>query len=100
MTGVAEGDGWAARYAEALDQVDGAGLRLSAEEAEVVLELARLVAHGTERRNAPLAAFLAGRFVQQRVSAGADAEGALGDAVARAQTVVPDPSVSAEPPPQ
>ncbi len=35
--------------------------RLSAEEVEQVLDLARAVAHGTERKNAPLAAYLAGR---------------------------------------
>lgn len=35
--------------------------RLSAVEVEQVLDLARIVAHGTERRNAPLATYLAGR---------------------------------------
>ncbi len=34
---------------------------LSPAEVERLLELARVVAHGTERRNAPLATFLVGR---------------------------------------
>jgi hypothetical protein len=35
-----------------------------------LLRIARDVAHATERQNAPLAAYLIGRFVQSRVSAG------------------------------
>jgi hypothetical protein len=81
MSGTPGDNRWAVLYAEALDQAIGAELSLSADEVEVVLELARLVAHGTERRNAPLAAFLAGRFVQHQVSAGADPDTALGEAV-------------------
>jgi hypothetical protein len=61
---------WMQRYATAL------GLELSDAEVETILELAREVAHGTERKNAPLAAFLAGRFV--------GAGGSLDEAVARA----------------
>jgi hypothetical protein len=47
-----------------------------------VLRLAREVAHGTERFNAPLAAFLAGRYVERRLSAGETALSAL-DEVAK-----------------
>jgi hypothetical protein len=36
--------------------------RLDPGEAEALLDLARVVAHGTERRNAPLATYLAGRW--------------------------------------
>lgn len=35
--------------------------RLSPAEVEQLLDLARVVAHGTERMNAPLATFLAGK---------------------------------------
>ncbi len=38
---------------------------------ESLLEVARVVAHATERRNAPLATFLIGRFVAARVAHGA-----------------------------
>ncbi|HUR18222.1 MAG TPA: DUF6457 domain-containing protein [Acidimicrobiales bacterium] len=50
---------------EWLDEVaDALGVtRLSAAEVEQLLDLARVVAHGTERMNAPLATFLAGRAV-------------------------------------
>ncbi len=49
-------DDWLDRFADAL-QVP----RLDPDEVEALLDLARVVAHGTERRNAPLATFLAGR---------------------------------------
>jgi len=55
--------------------------KLAAEEIDVILDLARDVAHGTERKNAPLAAFLAGRFV--------GAGGTLDEAVADAHDVLP-----------
>ena len=51
-------DSWLDRFADAL-QVP----RLEPAEADSLLDLARVVAHGTERKNAPLAAFLAGRWV-------------------------------------
>lgn len=49
-----------------------------------LLRIAREVAHATERQNAPLAAYLLGRFVQESVTGGA----AEADALARAETVV------------
>lgn len=50
-------DDWLDRFADAL-QVS----RLDPGEADALLDLARVVAHGTERTNAPLAAYLAGRW--------------------------------------
>ncbi len=67
------------RYAEAL------ALRLSEAEAEAVLGLARVVAHGSERRFAPLSTYLAGQFVAARVRAGVPADEALADAIAIAE---------------
>ena len=58
------------------DYTSALGLELSDEEVQTILDLARDVSHGTERKNAPLAAFLAGRFV--------GAGGSLDEAVARA----------------
>lgn len=50
-------DSWLDRFADALHVP-----RLDPAEADSLLDLARVVAHGTERKNAPLAAFLAGRW--------------------------------------
>ncbi len=69
---------WIPDYAEAL------GVELDDAEMEAVLALARDVAHGTERKNAPVAAFLAGRFVGNG--------GSLADAVERARRSLPPPS--------
>ena len=67
------------RYAEAL------GLRLTPEETDTVLDLARTVAHGSERRFAPLSSYLAGQFVAELMRAGVPREEALKEAVALAE---------------
>lgn len=67
---------WLAAYADAL------GLALDDSEIEALLALARDVAHGTERKNAPLASFLAGRFV--------GSGGSLSDAIERARQSLPE----------
>lgn len=71
-------DDWLDRLADAL-----AVPRLGPAEVDAVLDLARVVAHGTERRNAPLATFLAGRASAggggEAAAALAVAEGLLGD---------------------
>jgi hypothetical protein len=77
-----------ARYAEAL------GLRLSDEEADAVLDLARVVAHGSERRFAPLSTFLAGQFVAELVRAGVPPVEALQEAAALAQRALEDETPS------
>ncbi len=74
------------RYAEAL------GLSLSEQEAEAVLDLARVVAHGSERRFAPLSTYLAGQFVVELVRSGLPVSEALAEAAAvaeRALTIEP-----------
>ncbi len=70
------------RYAEAL------GLGMGAAETETVLDLARVVAHGSERRFAPLSSYLAGQFVAGRLRAGVPPEEALAEAVAIAERVL------------
>lgn len=67
------------RYAEAL------ALGLTEAEVDAVLALARDVAHGSERRFAPLSTYLAGQYVAAEVRAGVPAEDALAAAVAIAQ---------------
>jgi hypothetical protein len=67
------------RYAEAL------ALRLTETEADAVLDLAKAVAHGSERHYAPLSAYLAGQYVAGRVAAGVAPEDALAEAAAIAE---------------
>jgi hypothetical protein len=62
---------------------------LTVTEAEVLLGLARDVAHGSERRFAPLSTFVAGRFVAARVADGVPASDALAEAVAVARSLLP-----------
>ena len=72
---------WVGRLAAELD-IDPLTLLDQA----TVLAIARDVAHGTERKCAPLAAFVAGRYVQAATDAGRDPSGALrevSEAVAR-----------------
>ena len=70
-------DEWPERYSAAL------GVDLTEEEVDAILDLARDVAHATERRFAPLSAYVAGRFVTRRTAEGA----AAGEAVCEAQEV-------------
>lgn len=76
-------DGWLERYAEALGVPP-----LTEDEVGALLDLARDVAHGAERRFAPLSTFLAG------VAAGAgdpaDRAEAIRRAVAEAEGLVDD----------
>ncbi len=67
-------DDWPERYSAALE------VELSDEEVDAILDLARDVAHATERRFAPLSAYLAGRFVTRRVNEGATATEAVHEA--------------------
>jgi hypothetical protein len=50
---------------------------ISDEAIDRVLGIAAMVAHATERKNAPLATYLAGRCVERAVSGGATVEAAL-----------------------
>ncbi len=70
------------RYAEAL------GLELGADEADAVLDLARVVAHGSERKFAPLSSYLAGQFVAGRVRAGVPHAEALAETLAIAERIL------------
>jgi hypothetical protein len=55
-----------------------------------LLHIARDVAHATERQNAPLAAYLVGRFVQVAVSSGVSEADALEDAAAVVRALIGD----------
>ena len=79
---------WAHQYAHALSRAAGTDVTLSLEEEEAVLLLARLVAHGSERRNAPLASFLAGKFAGTRAAQGVEVNQALAEAAAVAEDLL------------
>jgi len=73
------------RLASALSGADpdGADLDpLDLHDRALLLRIARDIAHATERQNAPLAAYLIGRFVQGRVAAGTSESAALAAAAA------------------
>lgn len=53
------------------------GTPMSDELIDRVLNLAAMVAHATERKNAPLATYLAGRYVEREGARGTTAEAAL-----------------------
>lgn len=55
-----------------------------------ILELARLVAHGTERKNAPLATFVLGRYVTRRQAQGVDPTTALTEGLDVARRLLPE----------
>jgi hypothetical protein len=77
-------DEWIDEYAGALGEQP-----LSPAETADILKLARDVAHGVERRLAPLAAFVAG-LSAARTSAGAgDRAAAVRAALDRARTLIP-----------
>lgn len=82
---------WLRRYAVALGEEP-----LTNEEVAAVLELARDVAHGTERRFAPLSAFLAGLHAASRVGEDGVRLDALNDAIEIARRLVADGEPNAE----
>jgi hypothetical protein len=69
---------WIDDYAAALTAAAGGPVAVPDEES--ILDFTRRVAHGSERKNAPLATFLAGWYVATRVAAGADAAAAWAEA--------------------
>lgn len=75
---------WLERYARDLDVAP-----LSDDEAAELLDLARDVAHGTERRYAPLSTFLAGVLAGRR--ADAPRPSSVSEAAAAARRLLPTP---------
>ena len=79
-------DDWLDDFARALGERP-----LEREEVGAVLGLARDVAHGVERRLAPLASFVAGMHVQRRVAEGAGVPEAVAEIRRAASTLIPEP---------
>jgi hypothetical protein len=85
-------DDWFERYAQVLEERLGPSerrVRLSKSARNPLLNLARIVAHGTERKNAPLATYVAGCYVAARIDQGVDEDAALAEALAAAEAVIP-----------
>lgn len=91
-------DDFVAKYSAALNQrlatletapaASGPGAELSDAEGSMMLVGARLVAHSTERKNAPLSTYLAGKFVGTWVARGGRAEDGAAEAMAIAQQLL------------
>ncbi len=71
---------WTKDYAAALRESGDPAINVINEEA--ILDFTKEVAHGSERKNAPLATFLAGWYVGARASQGVDPEEAWREAAA------------------
>ncbi|HEY7478826.1 MAG TPA: DUF6457 domain-containing protein [Actinomycetota bacterium] len=67
---------------------------LAAGEADDLLRVARDVAHTLERRATPLATFLLGMSVQQRIAAGEARQAAVPDAIAALRAALPPAPVN------
>ncbi len=70
---------WSAHLAEELGRDSGPTLTLAPQTVGALLRIARDVAHASERLNAPLSTYLAGRYVAARVTAGCDEAMALAE---------------------
>lgn len=85
-------DDWFEKYAEALEERLGSSepsVHLTAHLTNPILTLARIVAHGTERKNAPLAAYVAGRYVVARGAQGVGEAAAVAEAIEIAEAITP-----------
>jgi Domain of unknown function (DUF6457) len=80
---------WLDEFAEALSHPGGPELGIDEDDRRVVLRLARQVAHRTERVMAPLATFVAGMFVADRVREGMDQKEATREAFRVAEGMLP-----------
>jgi hypothetical protein len=85
-------DPWLDRLAAALG-VDG----IDAEERSLLLEAARDVAHGVERRITPLSTFLLGEAVERRRAAGAPKQEALRASVESLRSLLPEAEAGESP---
>lgn len=68
-------------FAAALSRAAMTDIGIGPEEVDALLDLARDVAHGTERRFAPVVSYLVGQYVVARTRDGAKVGQALDEAV-------------------
>ncbi|MBW3561789.1 MAG: molybdopterin-guanine dinucleotide biosynthesis protein MobA [Actinobacteria bacterium] len=76
---------WLRRFADALDEEP-----LPPEEISAILDLTRDVAHGTERKLAPLTSYLVGIQLGRQLEGGADRGEAFDETVDRVLATLPD----------
>ena len=76
---------WIERLTEALGEPAVAPAEMGA-----LLKLSRDVAHGVERRFAPLSTFVLGAYVGRRVGEGAARDQAVAEGLAAARGLLPD----------
>lgn len=76
---------WLHRFADELDEPP-----LTGDEMTMILDLTRDVAHGTERKLAPLTAYLVGIHLGRQLEAGVGRDEALRGAVDRILAELPD----------
>jgi hypothetical protein len=81
-------DDFIERYALAL--LGSPDAHLSAQEEAGVLELARIVAHSSERKNAPLASYISGLYCALDAETAEDRRKALARALHTARTLLPE----------
>ena len=85
-------DDWFEKYAGALEERLGSSepaMHLPGHLKNPLLILARIVARGTERKNAPLAAYVAGRYVVARGAQGVGEAAAVAEVVEIAEAITP-----------
>lgn len=85
-------DDWLERLADSLGVA-----RVEPEEIGAVLKLAREVAHGVERKLAPLSTFVAGVYAGAAAASGGSRGEALRRAVDEARTLIPEGPAEAGP---
>ena len=78
-------DDWIDRFADALGVA-----RVTPKAMGALLKMSREVAHGVERKDAPLSTYLAGLYVGHRTAAGEDSDAALRRAIDEAVRLVPE----------
>jgi hypothetical protein len=76
---------WIDRFADALGQD-----RIAPKDVGALLKMSRQVAHGVERKYAPLSTYLAGVYVGHRAAAGEAPGDALRRAIDEALALVPE----------
>ena len=79
-------DEWLDRLADELGEP-----RVTPAELGAILKLTRRVAHGVERKLAPLSAFVLGVSVGRRTASGSAREDAFAETLAVAEPLVPEP---------
>lgn len=87
-------DDWVDRLADVLGE-----RRPDPAEVGAILKLAREVAHGVERRLAPLSAYVAGLHVGRETTEGTEPQEALDEALRAARSLIARAEARAEDPP-